>query len=109
LQSHQRFREKHRLAFDLLSDPDNSVATAYGAYGEKTMYGRKVMGTIRSTFLIDETGRIEAVWSPVKVDGHVEQILAALKGETTAAPQTSAKKKTTKKKAAAKRTSLRKK
>jgi peroxiredoxin Q/BCP len=102
--SHDRFREKYNLAFDLLSDPDNSVAAAYGAYGEKTMYGRKVMGTIRSTFLIDEKGKIEAVWSPVKVDGHVDKVLAVLKGE--AAPPA---KKAVKKKVATKKRTTRKK
>lgn len=84
--SHERFREKYDLPFHLLSDPDHSVARAYGAYGEKTMYGRKTMGTIRSTFVIDESGRIEAVWSPVKVDGHAEQVLSRLRGESPVKP-----------------------
>lgn len=78
LTSHERFREQHALPFALLSDPDNKVAAAYGAYGEKTMYGRKVLGTIRSTFIIDEGGRIAAKWSPVRVKGHVEKVLQAL-------------------------------
>jgi peroxiredoxin Q/BCP len=99
LASHDRFREKYSLPFDLLSDGDNAVATAYGAYGEKTMYGKKVMGTIRSTFIIDEKGKIERVWSPVKVNGHVDQVLAALKGEAAPAGKKSAGKKVTKKKA----------
>ena len=58
--SHGRFRSKYQLPFDLLSDEDNAVARAYGAYGEKTMYGKKILGTIRSTYLIDESGRVDA-------------------------------------------------
>jgi peroxiredoxin Q/BCP len=95
--SHGKFRSKYQLPFDLLSDEDNAVARAYGAYGEKTMYGKKVLGTIRSTYLIDENGRVDAVWSPVKVDGHVERVLDHLRGggEAPAAP---ARKKASKKK-----------
>lgn len=78
--SHGHFRGKYELPFTLASDPGNSVATAYGAFGPKVMYGKQVMGTIRSTFLIDADGRIERIWSPVKVDGHVDQVLAALAG-----------------------------
>lgn len=78
LASHERFQAKHSLPFTLLSDSDNDVATNYGAYGEKNMYGRKVMGTIRSTFLIDEQGNIEQVWSPVRVKGHVDAVRSAL-------------------------------
>lgn len=81
LASHDRFREKESLPFPLLSDDDNAVAKAYGAYGEKTSYGKTSMGTIRSTFLIDENGNILRIWSPVKVDGHVEEVLAAIRGE----------------------------
>lgn len=86
LASHERFREKYSLPFELLSDADNSTAKAWGAYGKKVMYGKDVLGTIRSTFLIDEQGKIAAVWSPVKVDGHVDQVLAALSGKEPAAP-----------------------
>jgi thioredoxin-dependent peroxiredoxin len=78
MDSHQRFREKYGLPFALASDPENAVAKSYGAFGTKKMYGKEVTGTIRSTFLIDPQGYIERVWSPVKVDGHVDQILAAL-------------------------------
>ena len=78
LKSHENFREKQDLPFPLLSDPDNAVARAYGAYGEKTSYGKTTMGTIRSTFLIDENGFLERIWSPVKVDGHAEEVLAAV-------------------------------
>jgi peroxiredoxin Q/BCP len=76
--SHRRFREKYALPFALASDPENVVAKSYGAFRNKMMFGRGILGTIRSTFLIDPQGRIERVWSPVKVDGHVDQILAAL-------------------------------
>lgn len=109
LSSHDRFREKFDLPFDLLSDSDNRVAIKYGAFGEKNMYGRKVMGTIRSTFLIDENGRIEAVWSPVKVNGHVDKVLAVLRGETPPAKSTPTKKKAVKKKAAGKKKTKKKK
>lgn len=81
IDSHNKFREKQNLTFDLLSDKDNEVAKAYGAYGEKVMYGKKILGTIRSTFLIDEKGVLLAVWSPVKVTGHVDAVLAALAGD----------------------------
>jgi peroxiredoxin Q/BCP len=95
LASHEKFRQKYGLPFDLLSDEGNVVARAYGAYGEKTMYGKKVLGTIRSTYLIDENGRVEAVWSPVKVDGHVERVLEGVRGGAVSPP---VKKKASKKK-----------
>jgi peroxiredoxin Q/BCP len=81
LASHEKFRAKYELPFTLLTDKESQVATAYGAFGEKNMYGKKVMGTIRSTFLIDEKGVIERTWSPVKVAGHAEAVLAAVRGE----------------------------
>jgi thioredoxin-dependent peroxiredoxin len=81
LESHEKFRGKYSLPFPLLSDADNEVATAFGAYGKKLMYGKPVVGTIRSTFVIDEQGKIEHVWSPVRVAGHVDKVLAALRGE----------------------------
>jgi peroxiredoxin Q/BCP len=80
LASHANFREKQSLPFPLLSDADSAVARAYGAFGEKTSYGKTTTGTIRSTFLIDESGRIARVWSPVKVDGHADEVLAAVEG-----------------------------
>jgi thioredoxin-dependent peroxiredoxin len=91
IDSHQRFRQKYDLPFALASDPENAVAKSYGAFGKKVMYGKEVTGTIRSTFLIDPEGRIERVWSPVKVDGHVDQILAAL-GETGSSASSHARK-----------------
>ncbi len=82
LKSHAGFRSKYELPFELLSDEGNKLANSFGAYGEKMMYGKRVKGVIRSTFLIDEQGKLAAAWSPVKVDGHVDQVLAALKGST---------------------------
>ncbi|WP_394822373.1 peroxiredoxin [Pendulispora albinea] len=79
LKSHASFREKYGLSFPLLSDPDLVVQKAYGAYGEKNMYGKKVMGTIRSTFIIDGKGKIVRVFPNVKVDGHAEAVLDAIK------------------------------
>ena len=102
LESHEKFRGKYKLRFDLLTDVDNKVATKYGAFGEKLMYGKKVQGTIRSTFLIDEAGKLEAIWSPVRVKGHVDKVLEVLAGG--AAPvKPVAKRKVAKKKAAVKR------
>lgn len=80
LDLHHKFRAHHNLPFDLLTDEDNAVAQSYGAYGERSMYGTKVMGTIRSTVLIGEDGRVLQVWSPVRVEGHVAEVLAAVAG-----------------------------
>jgi thioredoxin-dependent peroxiredoxin len=76
--SHQRFRAKYALSFDLLSDPSREVMSAYGAFGEKMMYGKKVLGVIRSTFLIGPTGKVERAWYGVRADGHAKKVLAAL-------------------------------
>jgi len=73
--SHLKFKEKYGLGFALLSDPDHSVMEAYGAWGEKTMYGKVTTGTIRSTFLIDEKGKIARAWYHVKADGHAAKVL----------------------------------
>ena len=78
VESHGKFRSKYKLNFPLLADPDRAVAKAYGAYGEKLMYGKKVVGMIRSTFLIDGQGVVRRVFPKVRVDGHAEQVLAAL-------------------------------
>jgi thioredoxin-dependent peroxiredoxin len=78
LASHEKFKTKHDLNFVLLSDEDLAVQKAYGVWGEKSMYGKKMMGTIRSTFLIDEKGVIARAWPKVKVAGHVDDVLAAL-------------------------------
>jgi peroxiredoxin Q/BCP len=78
--SHERFAAKYRLPFTLLSDPDRSVMAAYGAYGEKTMYGKKVVGVIRSTVWIGPDGRVRRHWARVAdAAKHPEQVLAALR------------------------------
>ena len=69
-----RFRDKEKLTFPLLADPDLAVHKAYGAYGEKTMYGRKRVGVIRSTFVVGADGRIEQAFYNVKATGHVERL-----------------------------------
>lgn len=79
LESHEKFRLKHKLKLVLGSDPDIAAAQAWGVWGEKTLYGRKYMGIERATFLVDAKGRIAAAWRKVKVPGHVEAVLAAAK------------------------------
>lgn len=76
--SHVKFKEKYELPFPLLVDEDTEVCTAYDVMKEKSMFGKKYMGIERSTFLIDEKGKIEQVWRKVKVKGHVEQVLDEL-------------------------------
>ncbi len=76
--SHQGFKTKYELSFPLLSDPDVSVHKAFGAYGMKTSYGKTTEGVLRSTVIIDEQGRIAKRFATVKVDGHADQVLAAL-------------------------------
>lgn len=78
LASHQRFKKKYGLRFALLSDPDGAVHRAYGAWGEKTLYGRKSEGCIRTTLILDHAGLIAHRFSPVKVDGHAEAVRQAL-------------------------------
>jgi peroxiredoxin Q/BCP len=77
--SHQRFRAKFRLPFALLSDPDHAVAEAYGAWGEKSMYGKQYQGILRTTFVIDGTGTVRRVFEKVKPEGHAEEVLAAVR------------------------------
>ena len=79
LASHQKFSKKYRLPFALLSDESLVVAKAYGVYKQKSMYGRTYWGIERSTFVVDETGKLSAIFRKVKVDGHVEQVMTALK------------------------------
>lgn len=79
--SHRKFIGKFNLPFPLLVDKGHTVAEAYGAWGERNMYGKKYMGIIRSTFLIGPDGKIRAVWPKVKPEGHAEQVLAALDGK----------------------------
>ncbi|WP_048648802.1 peroxiredoxin [Nitratireductor soli] len=76
--SHDKFKTKHALTIDLISDQDKETLQAYGVWVEKSMYGRKYMGVERSTFLIDAEGRIAEVWRKVKVPGHAEAVLEAL-------------------------------
>ncbi|QKJ25585.1 thioredoxin-dependent thiol peroxidase [Aquiluna borgnonia] len=69
-----KFKEKEQLNFDLLSDPDNAVQQAYGAYGEKSMYGKTYLGTIRSTFAVDESGKLTHALYNVKAKGHIDML-----------------------------------
>jgi thioredoxin-dependent peroxiredoxin len=78
--SHQKFRAKYRLPFPLLSDPDHSVADAYGAWGEKSMYGKKYMGIVRSAFVVDEKGRIVDAFYKVSPKDTVPKVTAILEG-----------------------------
>ena len=77
--SHVKFKGKFKLNFPLLADPDHAVAEKFGAWREKNMYGKKRMGIARSTFLIGKDGTVRRVWTAVKVDGHDEAVIAALK------------------------------
>ena len=80
--SHQRFRSKYGLRFGLLTDADHAVMDAWGAWGawgEKTSYGRKSVGVIRSTFLLDDQGRVERAWHNVKADGDAATVLSELR------------------------------
>lgn len=76
--SHAAFRARYGLPFTLLSDVDHATAEAWGAWREKTSYGRTSMGIARSSFLVDPEGRIARTWATVKADGHAEEVLAAL-------------------------------
>ena len=78
LESHQHFREKHRLPFPLLSDEDATVSKMYGVYKQKNLYGKKYMGIERTTFVIDKTGRIAQIYPKVKVEGHIQNLLEFL-------------------------------
>ena len=77
-EAHVKFRTKYGLTFSLLSDPEKKTMEAYGAYGEKMMYGKKTVGVIRSTFLIDEKGKIQQAWYNVRADGHAAKVLDAI-------------------------------
>ncbi len=79
LKSHENFRTKQQFPFDLLSDSDEKLCRLFDVIREKNMYGRKVMGIERSTFLIDENGVLRNEWRKVKVAGHVEEVLEAIK------------------------------
>ena len=75
--SQDKFKSKHKLTIALGSDETKKTLAAYGAWGEKSMYGRKFMGVVRKTFLIDASGRIVRIWPKVRVPGHAEEVLAA--------------------------------
>jgi peroxiredoxin Q/BCP len=79
VESHRKFKDKYNLPFDLLSDPDHSVAEEYGVWGPKKFMGRESIGISRVTFLIDEHGNVKQVWPNVKPEGHADEILAALR------------------------------
>ena len=76
--SHAKFRDKYALPFTLLVDADHAVAEQYGAWREKTLYGKKTLGIVRSTFILDAAGKVARVFRSVKADGHAEQVLGAL-------------------------------
>ena len=79
-EKHRKFREKYGLTFPLLTDADHAVGEAFGAWGEKTLYGKKTIGVIRSTFLIAVDGTIARPWYHVKADGHAAKVLEELQG-----------------------------
>lgn len=78
VKKHDKFKAKYDLQFPLASDENGDVCERYGVWGEKSFMGRKYMGITRATFLIDKQGKIEKIWPKVKVEGHTEEILAAL-------------------------------
>lgn len=77
--SHCKFRDKYDLRFRLLSDPDGETIEAYGAWGEKNLYGKKSMGIVRSTVIIGKDGKVKKVFPKVRVNGHADAVLAAVK------------------------------
>lgn len=79
VKSHKKFSEKYKLKFDLLADEEKLVLEKYGVWKEKSMYGRQYMGVERTTFIIDEKGKIKKIFNKVKVDGHNKEVLEALK------------------------------
>ena len=79
VKSHDRFRTKHGLDVDLVSDEEKGVLQTYGVWVEKSMYGRKYMGVERTTVLVDRDGKVARVWNKVKVPGHAEEVLEAVK------------------------------
>lgn len=78
-ESHQKFCTKEKLNFPLLADEDHKVASAYGVWKKKSMYGKSYFGIERTTFLIDKSGKVAQVWPKVKVEGHADEVLAAVK------------------------------
>jgi peroxiredoxin Q/BCP len=78
VKKHQRFKTKYSLPFTLLADPDHSIAESYGVWGEKMMFGKKYMGVLRTTFVIDGEGRIAKIFRGVKPEGHAQEVEQAL-------------------------------
>lgn len=78
--SKAKFADKYKLTFPLLADPDHAVIEQYGAWQEKSMYGKKYLGVARLTYLIGADGKVVRRWDGVKVDGHAEEVLAAVSG-----------------------------
>ena len=78
VESHKSFREKYKLNFPLLSDPDKTVIQKYGVWKERSLYGKKLMGIERTTFVIDKNGVIQKIFPQVKVSGHFEEVLGSL-------------------------------
>jgi thioredoxin-dependent peroxiredoxin len=78
VESHQKFRNKFNLKFDLIADTEKEILQAYGAWGEKSMYGKKYMGVLRTTFVIDENGTIQEVFEKVQTKDHTNQILESI-------------------------------
>ena len=83
LASHEKFKAKQQFPFDLISDPDEKLCRKFDVIREKTLYGRKFMGVVRSTFLIAADGKLRAEWRNVKVKGHAEEVLGAVKAHCT--------------------------
>jgi peroxiredoxin Q/BCP len=79
VKSHKKFSVKYKLKFDVLADEEKKILEKYGVWKEKSIYGRKYMGVERTTFIIDEKGKIKKIFSKVKVDGHNKEVLEALK------------------------------
>jgi len=79
VKSHKKFSEKYKLKIDLLADEEKKIVEKFGVWKEKSMYGRKYMGVERTTFIIDEKGKIKKIFNKVKVDGHNKEVMEALK------------------------------
>ncbi|QKI89433.1 peroxiredoxin [Thiomicrorhabdus xiamenensis] len=79
MRRHENFKDKQGFTFDLISDPEAELCQALGVYQLKKNFGKEYMGIVRSTFLIDPEGKVAALWSPVKVKGHAEEVLQTLK------------------------------
>jgi peroxiredoxin Q/BCP len=80
--SHQKFAEKYSLPFTLLSDPDHDMIEKYGAWGEKSLYGKKFMGILRMTYIIDETGKVAHIFKKVKPETHSQDVLKVIDAQS---------------------------